>query len=242
MGQPEQLSSGRTTIARSHSRTGDTLGVYVLPLACFVADYKIKGLVFLLCPFSVWIFAASGMLTFALSFRMRSSASQATVRAALYTSSIGAFSIGLILAPFSVFAVPLFGIGLLGIVPFLTSSRLRIRARQMPKANLQQIVLGALAVLAPSLGMLMVEVSGELRRRQDVVSGEPDRVLRALSQTAVYTPRDLITAPGSRMTTTICTHLDAIPLQISKVEAAARDVIGVQDEPLSEVCTAILDD
>ncbi|HEY8383075.1 MAG TPA: hypothetical protein VIL09_13085 [Microvirga sp.] len=218
------------------------LGVYLLPLTCFAVDYVVEGAIFVFYPFSFWLFAVSGMIAFRLSFHVMSAASQSRLRAALVTTSVGAFLTGLILSPISLFAILIYGIGLLGFVPFLTSVLLHRRAAQLPRGNISHVVVGALYVLIPSFGMLAIELTGEWRRQQDVISGQPDRVLKALSQTAIYTPRDLIASPQDRMANTMCIHLDSIPLHVRDVEVAARAVLGNQDEPLNEVCFVRLND
>jgi len=89
------------------NRALDILGVYVLPLCCFVADYAAGYLGTELYPLTLWTFGAAGMTAFALSGRAMSSRARASVAAgAMLVAAAGA---GLI-------AVPLFFVGLMGVV------------------------------------------------------------------------------------------------------------------------------
>ena len=88
------------------NRVPDILGVYVLPLCCFVADYAAGYIGTELYPLTLWTFGAAGMTAFALSGRAMSSRARASVAAgALLVAAAGA---GLI-------AVPLFFVGMIGV-------------------------------------------------------------------------------------------------------------------------------
>ncbi len=220
----------------------DILAIYVLPLACFGADFAIGGIVVSTYPLSIWVFASSGIAAFALSRHVTAPGSQAIVRSALRTSGIGAVVIGVLLLPLSMMAILLAGLGLLGFIPFFTGYRLIHRAGQMQKGTWTRGIIGALAILLPAFGVLTVEVLGEYRRRQDLLSGDAERVLRAMSQTATYTPSDVLTESRTPMAHMVCSNLDALPLHIPDVEAAAREATGIHGEPLSDDCPAILND
>lgn len=242
MDSPDQTQGEGGHAARPPGRLLDILGIYVLPLVCFGVDYALDGIVISAFPFSIWVFSAAGMIAFRLSIMPGPASLMAGIRAALMTGATGSLLIGILLSPISALALMPSGLGLLGLVPFLTAHRLLLRARKLPTTGNLPFTAGVLAILAPSAGMLSIEGHGILQRQQDLVSGDPQRVLQALSPTAFYAPRDLIIPPGRRMKWTVCRHSDTLPLQDKAVETAVRAIVRAQDEPIGEHCRAFLSD
>lgn len=225
------------------NRTLDILGVYVLPLCCFVANYAAGYLGTQLYPLTLWTFGAAGMAAFAFSQRAVSTGKGAGVAAgALIVAAAGA----------GVIAIPLFFVGivggmgvvalltgdpvglvfapgLLGFVPILTATRLAERARsalQIAPWSAAQMAAGAAAILVPTALAFLVEVIGDQRRLADLRSGERERVLRALSPESWYGPRDVVGRPvwfyGF-----VCENLSALPLDDPAIESAARRALDV---------------
>src|SRR5829696_5819566 len=77
------------------NRVPDILGVYVLPLCCFVADYAAGYLGTELYPLTLWTFGAAGMTAFALSGRAMSSRVRARGRGASAATRLLAPALGL---------------------------------------------------------------------------------------------------------------------------------------------------
>ena len=224
------------------NRVPDILGVYVLPLCCFVADYAAGYLGTELYPLTLWTFGAAGMTAFALSGRAMSSRARASVAAgAMLVAAAGA---GLIAVPLffvgmfgvvGVFALLtsgdpialLFALGILAFVPILTANRLAKRAREVLRVaprSAAQITAGAAAILLPTGLAFLVEAMGDQRREADLRSKDRDRVLRALARDSWYGPRDLVGRPVWAFGF-VCENLSFLRLDDPDIEAAARAAI-----------------
>lgn len=214
-------------------RTGrvlDLLGVYILPACCFIVDYAIGGVGASSYPLTLWTVAACGMVAFALSGKAAASPfARDIARGVLNMTWIGALLIGLVLMPVSILALAFFGLGLLGFVPLLTADRLLRRAhrlRPMDRGVSVVACLGAAMVVLASGVALSFETSGDQRREADLISRDQGRVLRALSPTSWYGPRDVIGRP-TKLDSFVCQNLESFPLQDEAVSLAVRKTLSV---------------
>ena len=228
------------------NRTLDILGVYVLPLCCFVADYAAGLLATQLYPLTLWTFGALGMAAFAFSPRAVSTGKRAGVAAgALIVAAAGAgvtaiplFFVGIV-GGAGVFALLtgdpvglVFAPGVLGFVPILTATRLAERARsalQIAPRSAAQMAAGAAAILVPTALAFLVEAVGDQHRLADLRSGDRERVLRALAPDPWYSPRDIVGRP-SWSYTSICRNLSTLPLEDPAVESAARKALRTEPQ------------
>ena len=107
----------------------DVLGVYLLPLCCLILDYALKWLGTALYPFTLWTFAATGMIAFALSRRATGDRRTTNLAVgALFTTGIGAGIIGLVLLDSVTRGWPVDFTGPAAAVAVLTADRMLERA------------------------------------------------------------------------------------------------------------------
>ena len=223
------------------NRTLDVLGVYLLPLCCFVADYAADYLGTRLYPLTLWTSGAAGMAAFAVSERAAASPKAANIVAgALILSATGARLIAVPLSFVGIFGLlagllgtgrPVFAFALLAFVPIMTAARLAKRAGTLLRTTPWSagfLAVGAGAILLPTGLVFLVEVLGDERREADLLSGERDRVLRALSPDSWYGPRDIVQRPAD-VAWDICLNLSALPLHDPAVESAARKALAREE-------------
>ena len=231
------------------NRALDVLGVYLLPVLCFALDYRFNFFWAALYPLTIWTFAGAGAMAFALSRRTISRPNVANMAAgAMLVAGAGA---GLVAVPVFLAGVfwiagllttgnPLFAWALfLPLVPVLAANRLVTRAwavlRTAPWSG-RFIAAGAGAILLPTSLALVIEVRGDQQRKADLLSGNRNRILRALARSSWYGPRDILQRPAD-LAYEICPNVSALPLDDPEVEIAVRKVLGgPPNETVAQLC------
>lgn len=223
----------------------DVMAIYVLPLLCFAVDFAIGGLATTFYPATIWAFAISGMIAFAYSKCSESPETIAIARGVLKACGVGSLIIGVMMLPISMLAIQITGIGLLGFVPFLTGYRILHQAHKLKSASGKSWIfeiLGLITVFVVVMGILFIEISGDQRRYEDLLSGNLERNLRALSPTAWYGPRDVIGHP-EKLSFKVCTRLEEFPLQDEGIRAAIERILKISaGDSIEQKCEFILND
>lgn len=246
--------------ARSATRAGegrfwsalklDVLAVILLPLACFGADRHfslgIGGL-------ELWTTAGLTNIAFLLSLRpprdrnWRPILAGALLAAGAVAGLVGAVLflpaiLGVVLLP----VAPSLGLlALLGLTPLLTAVRLWRRSRAIAAAadrNVGLQTLGGFVLLLPGILLFVDERQGNVARRTDLMSGDPARIVRALSPEHAYNLRDGLLRPDG-LHRLACLNLDQLPRGDAAVDAAVRRVLppGSVVSLLEDSCDAVLD-
>ncbi len=97
-----------------------TFGI-LMPILCFVADHSIMN-ISRVAPLALWGVAALGIFALLLSHVSTSHAVRHVTLGMLTAAGFMALLIGIALLPLSLIGIIAFGIGLLGLVPFLTAA------------------------------------------------------------------------------------------------------------------------
>jgi hypothetical protein len=238
------LQSSTASVTSERFSIWDLLGVFILPFVCFAVDFRIGGLVVVTLPGTAWAFALTGIGAFVWSLFLKATDRVAPfVSGMLAAAGLGALIIGALLFPFSLVAIAFAGLGFLGFIPFLTAWRFLKRSQGLFKGRrgLGLCLLGVVAAMLPAFMAFAAEIRADEQRHADLMSGDPQRVLKVLQGTRIYGIRELAGHP-SFPETTICEVLDRLPTGDPAVKRALGEFVGAHTKSLEDQCNWILYD
>jgi hypothetical protein len=207
----------------------------LLPIVCFAADLMLMG-VATLAPLALWSFAAFGIIALLLSANPRASAAmRSALVGALGAAAAGAAMIGCALLPLSFITVTIFGLGLLGLVPFATTFIFALRAQVLfcttERRSWPVIWLGAVMMFAVPAGLQYAENRWLAPQLAKLESQDPDQVLAALRALNAY-PLTL-----GRADRRIC----ALVLRPNQNDAIMREAERSLRRKPADACAELLD-